>query len=117
MSEFSIVVVGLVIVDIRGPLILQPWYWGWKPYYSSYEANGCTPRAELHSKCDDEIQQSPQCLFFENWGRVDPSPVDKCLINIYTLSEAWSGVNWADLMAWLPRAPLGPIFMTGLPEL
>jgi len=29
----------------------------------------------------------------------------------YTLSEAWSGVNWADLM---PRAPLGPIFMTGL---
>jgi len=29
----------------------------------------------------------------------------------YTLSEAWSGVNWADL-----RAPLGPIFMTGLPE-
>jgi len=27
----------------------------------------------------------------------------------YTLSEAWSG-------AWLPRAPLGPIFMTGLPE-
>jgi len=32
--------------------------------------------------------------------------------NRYTLSEAWSGVNRADLMA--ARAPLGPIFMTGL---
>jgi len=32
----------------------------------------------------------------------------------YTLSEAWSGVNWGDLMA--AQAPLGPIFMTGLPE-
>jgi len=30
----------------------------------------------------------------------------------YTLSEAWSGVNWVDLMA--AGAPLGPIFMTGL---
>jgi len=30
---------------------------------------------------------------------------------LYTLSEAWSGVDWADL-----RAPFGPIFMTGLPE-
>jgi len=28
------------------------------------------------------------------------------------MSEAWSGVNWADVMA--ARAPLGPIFMTGL---
>jgi len=34
------------------------------------------------------------------------SPAD---ITIYTLSEAWSGVNWADLMA-----AQGPIFMTGL---
>jgi len=32
--------------------------------------------------------------------------------NMYTLSEAWSEVNWADLM--LPRAPSGPIFMQGL---
>jgi len=31
----------------------------------------------------------------------------------YTLSEAWSEVNQADLMAALG---LGPIFMTGLPE-
>jgi len=27
------------------------------------------------------------------------------VIQIYTLSEAWSGVNWADLR--LPRAPFG----------
>jgi len=40
------------------------------------------------------------------------SPVVK--IDWCTLSEACSGVNWADLMA--ARAPLGPIFMTGLPE-
>jgi len=32
----------------------------------------------------------------------------------YTLSEAWSGVNWADLMA--AQGALGPIFMTGVPE-
>jgi len=32
----------------------------------------------------------------------------------YTLSDAWSGVNWADLMA--AQGALGPIFMTGLPE-
>jgi len=32
----------------------------------------------------------------------------------YTRSEAWSGVNWADLMA--AQGALGPIFMTGLPE-
>jgi len=32
----------------------------------------------------------------------------------YTLSEAWSGVNWADLMA--AQATLGLIFITGLPE-
>jgi len=36
------------------------------------------------------------------------------IIPNYTLSEAWSGMNWADLMA--ARAPSGPIFMTGLPE-
>jgi len=33
---------------------------------------------------------------------------------LYTLSEAWSGVDWADLMAAQGAAPLGPIFMTGL---
>jgi len=32
----------------------------------------------------------------------------------YTLSEAWSGVNWADLMA--TQGAFGPIFLTGLPE-
>jgi len=32
----------------------------------------------------------------------------------YTLSETWSGVNWADVMA--AQGAFGPIFMTGLPE-
>jgi len=31
---------------------------------------------------------------------------------LYTLSEAWSGVNWADLMA--AQAAFGTVFMTGL---
>jgi len=26
------------------------------------------------------------------------------------------GAEWIGRISWLPRAPLGPIFMTGLPE-
>jgi len=33
------------------------------------------------------------------------APSISAIPRLYTLSEAWSGVNWADLMA-----PLGPIF-------
>jgi len=35
-------------------------------------------------------------------------------IAFYTLSEAWSGVNWVDLMA--AQGDFGTDFMTGLPE-
>jgi len=39
--------------------------------------------------------------------------ISKFLIN-YTLSEAWSGVNWADRIA--AQGAFGINFMTGLPE-
>jgi len=43
-----------------------------------------------------------------------PSRRSVLVLLFYTLSEAWSGMNWADLMAAQGAFPLGPIFMTGL---
>jgi len=35
-----------------------------------------------------------------NSGKIEiPEIIKKCYYLHYTLSEAWSGVNWADLMA------------------
>jgi len=50
----------------------------------------------------------PQCTYIsrrlDHFREVNNAQILKYT---YTLSEAWSGVNWA---------PLGSIFMTGLPE-